>query len=112
MVTIKIIIYFRGLDFRPDFRELGLLRSIIQAPVVALSATVTEAIRADIFRYLVLDESTTDIVSVIPDRLYFQLTHIKNKLYVFVMNRPISIYLHTHTYTHICIYRIRPNYRP
>ena len=37
-----------GYDFRPDYLEIGKLRSLIDAPVIALTATATEAVAQDI----------------------------------------------------------------
>jgi superfamily II DNA helicase RecQ len=42
----------RGLDFRPDYQKVGILQSILDSPVLALSATITYSIRKYIDRVL------------------------------------------------------------
>lgn len=42
----------RGLDFRDDYRKVGILQSILDVPVLTLSATCTNAIKADIEKTL------------------------------------------------------------
>ncbi|XP_060580153.1 uncharacterized protein LOC132736957 [Ruditapes philippinarum] len=57
-----------GEDFRPEFREISSIRSFIDAPFIALTATATDKVQEDIFRYLLFDEDLTVSVAVIPDR--------------------------------------------
>src|SRR5438034_7506685 len=46
-----------GHDFRPEYRQLSALRDLIpKAPMMALTATATERVRADIIRLLKLRE--------------------------------------------------------
>ena len=37
-----------GYDFRPDYLQIGALRSVVDAPVIALTATATPKVAADI----------------------------------------------------------------
>jgi len=46
-----------GHDFRPDYRNLQRIKEDFNAPVIALTATATEKVRADISRQLSLDNS-------------------------------------------------------
>ncbi|XP_060078265.1 ATP-dependent DNA helicase RecQ-like [Ylistrum balloti] len=55
-----------GEDFRRDFRYLHELRSAIHAPVLALTATSTEAVKQDIKKYLQIDDAV--IIDKSPDR--------------------------------------------
>ncbi|XP_062605789.1 probable ATP-dependent DNA helicase RecS, partial [Saccostrea cucullata] len=56
-----------GLDFREDYCKIGLLQSIIEAPVLALSATVTKEIKKDIDNVLGLSSNTV-VIATLPDR--------------------------------------------
>lgn len=66
-----------GLDFRPKYREAGSLASVIEAPVLCLTATVTPVIKADVERVLKLKEPT--VVAVLPDRPEVYLEVIRPK---------------------------------
>ncbi len=44
-----------GYDFRPDYLQIGRLREIVGAPVVALTATATPRVAQDIVRHLSTD---------------------------------------------------------
>ncbi|XP_076094771.1 ATP-dependent DNA helicase RecQ-like [Mytilus galloprovincialis] len=57
-----------GLDFRPEYGKVGLLQCIIEAPVLVLSATITNDIRKDIDRALGLQQHSTTVVATLPDR--------------------------------------------
>ncbi|CAC5398329.1 recQ [Mytilus coruscus] len=57
-----------GLDFRPEYGKVGLLQSIIEAPVLVLSATIRNDIRKDIDRALGLQQHSTKVVATLPDR--------------------------------------------
>ncbi|MCQ2149550.1 MAG: RecQ family ATP-dependent DNA helicase [Bacteroidales bacterium] len=41
-----------GYDFRPDYLEIGAIRDVLDVPVIALTATATEAVAADIMEKL------------------------------------------------------------
>ena len=59
-----------GHDFRPDYRNLGLLKKLFpQAPVIALTATATEKVREDIIRHLNLTKAPIFISSFNRDNL-------------------------------------------
>ena len=63
----NLIIYFnRGLDFRPDYRKVTVLQSIMESPVLALTATATTDILADVKNTLCLND--VKVLSVLPDR--------------------------------------------
>ncbi|XP_060070721.1 ATP-dependent DNA helicase RecQ-like [Ylistrum balloti] len=55
-----------GEDFRKEFRHLHELRSAIRAPVLALTATSTEAVKQDIKKYLQIDDAV--VIEKSPDR--------------------------------------------
>lgn len=48
-----------GVDFRPQFKQLSQLRSVMKCHVLALSATVTEAGRKLIMQYLLMNDCIT-----------------------------------------------------
>jgi len=53
-----------GHDFRPEYRRLKTLRSIVpDAPLIALTATATPRVRQDIIRHLDLREPATFVAS-------------------------------------------------
>lgn len=45
-----------GYDFRPDYLEIGKLREVVDAPVIALTATATPEVAEDIMDRLCFDE--------------------------------------------------------
>lgn len=55
-----------GEDFRKDFRYLYELRSAVHAPVIALTATSTDAVKCDIIKYLQIEDAC--IIQRSPDR--------------------------------------------
>ncbi|XP_070538002.1 ATP-dependent DNA helicase RecQ-like [Ptychodera flava] len=57
-----------GDDFRPEYKQVSVLRSLITCPVVMLTATATEAMRHKILTNLLLNDSMVKTVAVIPDR--------------------------------------------
>jgi len=53
-----------GHDFRPEFRQLAKLRAVLpEVPLMALTATATERVRADIIQHLRLREPATFVAS-------------------------------------------------
>ncbi|MBL9219561.1 MAG: DNA helicase RecQ [Opitutaceae bacterium] len=53
-----------GHDFRPEYRQIARLRTLLPGvPVMALTATATERVRADIIRHLQLRGDTTFVAS-------------------------------------------------
>jgi ATP-dependent DNA helicase RecQ len=53
-----------GHDFRPEYRQLAKLRDLLPAvPVMALTATATDRVRADIIKHLKLRDPATFIAS-------------------------------------------------
>jgi ATP-dependent DNA helicase RecQ len=53
-----------GHDFRPEFRQLAKLRAILpEVPLMALTATATERVRADIIQHLRLREPSVFVAS-------------------------------------------------
>lgn len=59
-----------GHDFRPDYRNLSLLKKLFpQIPVIALTATATEKVREDIINHLNLKEAPIFISSFNRDNL-------------------------------------------
>ena len=63
-----MFVYFRGSSFRPEFSQLGEIRSIIpeSVKVMALTATATKTTRASIIK--LLDMHTPTVVSVHPGK--------------------------------------------
>ncbi|VDI56293.1 ATP-dependent DNA helicase RecQ [Mytilus galloprovincialis] len=63
-----------GESFRKEYQRLFELRSFFDVPVMALTATSTKEVKADIFKYLQLSDECTDIVFKSPDRanIYIQ----------------------------------------
>ncbi|XP_070562390.1 ATP-dependent DNA helicase RecQ-like [Ptychodera flava] len=54
-----------GDDFRPEYKQVSILRSLITCPVVMLTATATEAMRHKILTNLLLNDSMVKTVAVI-----------------------------------------------
>jgi len=57
-----------GDNFRQEYQQLSELRSFFQTPVMALTATSTKKVKADITTHLHLSDEDTDIVYKSPDR--------------------------------------------
>ena len=52
-----------GEDFRPEYKDMGQLRSFFKAPVLALTATSTKEVKHDIMTVLQLNDSDTDLIT-------------------------------------------------
>ena len=52
-----------GHDFRPTYRRIGVLRSGLRCPTLALTATATPAVRVDVIASLALDRPLTVVFS-------------------------------------------------
>jgi RecQ family ATP-dependent DNA helicase len=67
-----------GHDFRPDYRNLGLLKELFpDAPVIALTATATEKVREDILSHLFPEKPRTFISSF--DRENLKISVVEKK---------------------------------
>ncbi|XP_061187171.1 ATP-dependent DNA helicase RecQ-like [Saccostrea echinata] len=55
-----------GLDFREDYRKVGILQSILDSPVPTLTATCNTAMKADIEKILGMSQVST--ISFLPNR--------------------------------------------
>ena len=64
-------------DFRPQYGELGQLRSMLSCPVLFLSATMYPQMRSAIFASMYLNEKSVVTIATNPDRYGY-----KNKAYV------------------------------
>ena len=63
-----------GHDFRPDYKSLGLLRARFSGvPVMALTATATERVRADIMTQLRLKDALVFLRSFNRPNLYYEV---------------------------------------
>ncbi|XP_060581206.1 uncharacterized protein LOC132737858 [Ruditapes philippinarum] len=56
-----------GESFRPEYRQIAIVRSLVDAPLLALTATATEQVQKDICQYLMIDD-TAICVAKLPDR--------------------------------------------
>jgi ATP-dependent DNA helicase RecQ len=66
-----------GHDFRPDYRNLHLLRrQFPEVPCIALTATATEQVRVDIIKQLELDNASRFIASFNRENLHY---HVEQK---------------------------------
>ena len=64
-----------GHDFRPEYRQLAGLRALLpEAPVIALTATATERVRADIIKHLRLREPEVFVASFNRPNLFYRVT--------------------------------------
>lgn len=77
---------FRGLEFRPAYRQVSGLQSIINTCTLALSATATRKIQEDIYETLGFQTETTKVVAVLPDRYLIILVHHFLHLWEYVRN--------------------------
>ena len=69
-VETKKYLFFRGVEFRQDYAKLAELWSIVphDTTFVAMTATATKAMRADIITKLNMVSSETTTISVLPER--------------------------------------------
>lgn len=81
-----------GHDFRPEYRQLGLLAERYpDVPRIALTATADAETRADIRHYLRLEEATEFVASFDRPNLYYQVIEKNNgkkQLLDFLNSRP------------------------
>ncbi|MDG1685588.1 MAG: RecQ family ATP-dependent DNA helicase [Flavobacteriaceae bacterium] len=70
-----------GHDFRPAYRQIAQFHSIINKPtVMALTATATQKVKADIIASLQLDDTELIQTSFFRPNLSYQVIHTENKL--------------------------------
>ena len=81
-----------GHDFRPEYRELKKLRKHLpDVPIMALTATATERVRADIIKELKLRDSRTYVASFNRPNLTYRVvpkTAAYQQLLEFIRSRP------------------------
>jgi ATP-dependent DNA helicase RecQ len=71
-----------GHDFRPEYRQLRLLRKRYpDVPTVALTATATDRVRADIIEQLGLKQPSIHIASFNRQNLYYEVRAKSNRAY-------------------------------
>ncbi|WP_071189604.1 DNA helicase RecQ [Trichormus sp. NMC-1] len=71
-----------GHDFRPEYRQLRLLRKRYpDVPTVALTATATDRVRADIIEQLGLKKPSIHIASFNRQNLYYEVRAKSNRAY-------------------------------
>ena len=69
-----------GHDFRPEYRQLSLLREIRpEVPILALTATATPQVVADISRALAMREPTRHIHGFYRPNLYYQVVRCRGE---------------------------------
>ncbi|XP_052253571.1 uncharacterized protein LOC127859955 [Dreissena polymorpha] len=56
-----------GYEFRPEFRDLSEIQSVVDVPLLAITATGTERVREDIVKYLQISDNAFSI-AIVPDR--------------------------------------------
>lgn len=78
--TSVVLLYIqnRGESFRPEYREIASARSLVQVPVLALTATATEDVQKDIFNYLLLAEDAVSIAKL-PNRYILLIYTYENE---------------------------------
>ena len=70
-----------GHDFRPDYRNLKMLKSLFpQTPIIALTATATEKVRQDILKELGIEQAKVFISSFNRPNLNLRVIKKKNAL--------------------------------
>lgn len=85
--------FYRGEDFRPAYKEVLCLRSIIEAPVLAITGTCNEKVKKNIFSYLALTDEVS--VAVVPDRYVFYFIYLNICMILIVVwsiNNQFSLY--------------------
>lgn len=65
---VLLINYFRGLDFRPSYKKVAVLQSLLEVPNLALTATATKPIQQDIYTTLGFQTENVVIVAALPNR--------------------------------------------
>ena len=60
--------FYRGLDFRSDYRDCSKLREITNKSVLFLTATATTAIVVDITEQFNLQDQDVKTITLLPDR--------------------------------------------
>ena len=70
-----LVFYFsRGLEFRPDYKQICELRGVVKVPWLFLTATCTGSMYQSILQMMGLDSSLVNLTSMVPDRpnIFFQ----------------------------------------
>ena len=83
-----------GHDFRPEYRQLARLRTLLpDVPVMALTATATERVREDVIRQLKLREPAVFVASFNRPNLSYRVVPKENgakQVFDFVSRRPMD----------------------
>ncbi|MBD1213374.1 MAG: DNA helicase RecQ [Dolichospermum circinale Clear-D4] len=75
-----------GHDFRPEYRQLRLLRKRYpDVPTVALTATATDRVKADIIEQLGLKQPSIHIASFNRQNLYYEVRSKSNRAYAEIL---------------------------
>src|SRR5438132_5789389 len=81
-----------GHDFRPEYRELKKLRTHFpDVPMIALTATATERVRADIVKQMKLQKTRRDVDSIYRPNLTYRVvpkSAPSEQLVAFIRSRP------------------------
>ncbi len=68
-----------GHDFRPDYLELGEIRELLGSPpTIALTATATPEVQADILKQLGMEEARVIVSGFDRPNLYFEVVHVRS----------------------------------
>lgn len=77
LVIKNNIISCRGETFRPDYKEVPKIRSLLtKTPLLALTATATESMVDEIYDALHIKKTQTKLVGVVPDRLVYLISYL------------------------------------
>ncbi|XP_014678938.1 PREDICTED: ATP-dependent DNA helicase Q-like 3 [Priapulus caudatus] len=57
-----------GVDFRPAYRDVGTVQSLLDTPSLAMTATATKEIQTDIYSVLGFQSDSTVVVANLPNR--------------------------------------------